>query len=266
MSFNEFDSYKTHRIPVVESDIFQDNKALRARFAIGAVATGDSVACGRDREFEGVAQLRANVYMEKGFVTLDELDEKGTELDYDDRRSIHFAVYERTAVASLARVVANMRLIIKGDEQSPLPLEKFFPEVFEDSHAPCSSTEVSRLIAQHEDRHIQAILKWPLFAAGLKYVQQNNLGPVYGLLAPDLAQGLSDQGVPIDVIAEEKYIADINATKQPVEINLHQLQSVIDVTGDFGIDLQSRDISYLDLRSEYPLHDSDTDTGREGVA
>ncbi|MFI5212676.1 MAG: hypothetical protein ACHQTE_01820 [Candidatus Saccharimonadales bacterium] len=251
MDTASFKSERTQGIPIIESGIFDVNQD--ARFAIGMVALGDVIMQGRENEFWGAAKLRSNVYLDKGFVTPTDLDENGTELDYDDSRSIHFAVFERTAVSSLARVVANMRLIVKGIDEPPLPLEKYYPEVFEACQAMPTSTEVSRLISRHEDPTIQNMLTWSMFIAGLKHVDKNNLGPVYGLLEPNLARGLVGQGVPVSVIAEEKYIARINATKQPVQIDVERLKKVVAHAGDFGIDLHQGNLSYLDFKTDRGL-------------
>lgn len=243
-------SEKTRTIPVVESSVFQGHEA--ARFAVGTIALGDTIVNGFESEFQGVADLRARVYLEKGFVRSSDLDENGTELDTHDMRSVHFAVLERiTSVDTLARVVGNMRLIVKDSaNDSALPVEEYYPEVFQED-APLGSTEVSRLICRHEDSTVQAALKWPLFIAGLKYVDKNDLGPVYGLLEPVLASSLVMQRVPVTPLAEEKYIDSINATKQPVEINVAKLKNVVEFIGDHGVN-PDNDFSYIDFPGSAP--------------
>lgn len=225
---------KTKMIPVIESDVFKEHES--ARFAIGTIAIGSEIVANRTSEFYGAADLRARVYVNKGFVKPSELDEKGTELDENDERSVHFAILERIAsVDSLARVVGNMRLIVKSyANDDALPVEYYYPEVFR-GRAPIGSTEVSRLICRHEDSTVQAALKWPLFIAGLKYVDKNNLGPVYGLLEPALASSLVMQRVPVAQLAAAKYVPAINATKQPVEIDVSRLKDVVDSIGDHDV-------------------------------
>ncbi|HZJ34585.1 MAG TPA: hypothetical protein VFD55_01045 [Candidatus Angelobacter sp.] len=236
---------KNRLIPVVESKVFVDRPGIR--FAIGEVAVNGAIVNTYNNEFFGAAQLRANIYLSKGFVKSDELNDNGTELDRNDSRSAHFVVLERGTTDTKARVVGNMRLVIKCPENSaPLPVENYYPEVFLDNPLPISSVEVSRLIARHEDLQVQNSLKWPLFIAGYKYVKHNKLGPVCGLLSPALTRHLKMQHVPVSAITDEKYVEAINATKQPVYINVPLLGRIIDITGDQGIDVAKGGFSYLD--------------------
>lgn len=239
-----YDPEKTKDIPTIESSVFDVQDATR--FAIGVVAINDHVVDGHSKEWNGAAELRKNTYLRKGFVRLDELNGLGNELDEDDARSAHFSVLERTATEGLARVVGNMRLILKlGD--APLPIERFYPEAFAEP-LPQMSMEVSRLISRHEDSHTQRLIKWPLFIGAVKYVEKHQLdGAAYGLLEPSLTETLLAQQVPLTPIAEAKYIPEISATKQPVEINVPTLSRVIKLTGDYGIDVGD-DFSYLNFK------------------
>ncbi len=239
---SQFNSEKTQHIPIVESHIFDGHED--AHFAVGAVAVDNKVINGYQEEFSGAAKLRANTYVDLGYVDSDDLDENGTELDLDDKRSIHFVVAEQIASEGLVRIVANMRLIAKTDSE-PLPVERFFPDVFTDIDVPEGSAEVSRLITRHENARVQNLLKWPLFIAGLKHVDQNGLGPVFGLLAPTLTRSLVVQRVPVKPLADAKYIEEINFTKQPVKIEVDRLRQVIDATGDQEIDISGSRFSYL---------------------
>lgn len=237
---------KTRLIPVIESKVFLDHP--EAKFAIGHIAIGGVVINGYDKEFEGVAQLRANTYLDSGFIRNDELDDHGTELDDNDNRSAHIAMLERTAIDSMARVVGNMRLVIKDNKNSsPLPVESYYPELFSDKPLPIGSVEVSRLIARHEDAGLQSLLKWPLFIAGYKYVEHHDLGPAYGLLSPALTRRLRMQQIPVSAVADAKYIEAINANKQPVVINLPIFKKVINLVGDQGIDVSSGGFSYANF-------------------
>lgn len=237
---------KTSIIPVIESKVFVDYPEIR--FAIGEIAVNGTIINGYDNEFNGAAQLRANTYLDSGFIKSDELDENGTELDQNDSRSAHFVVLERTPIESEARVVGNMRLVIKSPDNSDiLPMEGYCPETFSDNPLSVNSVEVSRLIARHEDARVQNSLKLPLFIAGYKYVERNQLGPVYGLITPTLTRLLRMQHIPVSPMAEGKYIEAINATKQPVSINLPVLKKVIDAAGDQGVDVTEGGFSYLNI-------------------
>jgi len=232
--------------PIIESSVFVDHQ--ESRFAIGKVAINSIILNGYESEFYGAAQLRANTYIDSGFISIGDLDDDGTELDENDySRSAHFVVLEKTAVASMARVVGNMRLIVKSRENSaPLPLENYRKDVFEETPIPIGGVEVSRLIAKHEDARIQNSLKWPLFVAGQKYIDENQLSPVYGLMTPALTRLLRMQRIPVSAVADAKFIEEINATKQPVSINMAVLKRMISVVGDQGIDIAQNSFSYLD--------------------
>lgn len=238
---------KNHIIPTIESDAFVDRQDFR--FALGKIAVNGVIINGYENEFMGAAQLRANTYLDSGFINSNDLDNNGTELDQNDySRSAHFVILERTAVSSLARVVGNMRLIVKSDESSSnLPVENYCPDKFASEPIAIGGVEVSRLIARHEDVEIQNLLKWPLFIAGHKYVEQNNLGPVYGLLSTALTRLLRSQRIPVSAIAESRYIKEINTEKQPVIINVPLLKRLIKSTGDQGIDVTRTEFSYIDV-------------------
>lgn len=233
--------------PTIESRVFIDHPNFR--FAIGEVAINNAIIKDYENEFFGAAQLRANTYLDSGFINNSDLDSNGTELDQNDySRSVHLVMLERTAVASMARVVGNMRLIVKNyDNFTPLPVENYCPDVFSKNPISINGVEVSRLIARHEDARIQSSLKWPLFVAGYKYVEHNQLGPVYGLLAPALTKLLKSQHIPVSAIAEERYIKEINATKQPVSIDLNMLEKAVNTIGDKGINVVNGGFSYLNI-------------------
>ncbi|WP_026394261.1 hypothetical protein [Acetobacterium malicum] len=233
--------------PTIESKVFIDRP--ESRFALGVVATNNDIVKGYENEFYGAAQLRANTYLDSGYISSDDLDDNGTELDQNDySRSVHFIMLERTAIDSMARVVGNMRLIIKSQENtSPLPLENYYPDVFAENPITIGGVEVSRLISRHEDSHIQNSIKWPLFVAGQKYIDYNQLGSVYGLLSPALTRLLRSQRIPVSAIASERFIKEINATKQPVAINMSVLKRLVDIVGDHGIDIANGGFSYLNI-------------------
>ena len=235
---------KTRIIPTIESGIFENND--EAMFAIAEVSPEDLANM---KEFSGAAKLRANTYLESGFVSEEELDADGTELDDNDERSVHYMLFERTAIQSLVRVVGNMRLVRKTElHPEPLPVEGYFPDYFADE-APIGSVEVSRLIARHENTGLQSLLKWPMFIAAHQRVVADASGPAYGLLEPALAHQLAIQNVPVTALEEARYIEEINATKQPVEIDVAKLGRFIQATGSQGVDI-TNSVSYLNLSNE----------------
>lgn len=236
---------KSHLTPIIESKVFVDNR--ESRFAIGIVAINNVIINGFEGEFNGAAELRAKTYLDKGFISEDDLDD-GKELDENDPRSVHFVMLEKTATASLARVVGNARLIIKSEENpTSLPLENYRKDVFDENPIPIGGVEVSRLIAVHEDAHIQNSLKWPFFVAGQKYMDIHQLNPVYGLMTPALTRLLRMQGIPVSAKGDALHIPEINATKQPVSINMSVLKKFISIAGDQGIDISKNSFSHIDI-------------------
>lgn len=205
-------------IPSIESELFLGNET--AHLAVGIVAVGNEVIPSLENEYRGYSLLRGNVYArQKNYMPLDNLNPDGTETDIDDARSIHFAVVENAITDT--RVVGAMRLIVKSGVQStPLPIEEHYPEAFADGPAPLLSTEVSRLICRHENPKIQNKLKWLPFAAGVTYIVENQLGPVFGAVEQNLEQSLQLAGVPVSTIGTPKYVPEFNATKLPIRIDI----------------------------------------------
>ena len=208
-------------IPEIASNVFADHQD--SRFAVGLVAIGDKVIPGREEELLGYLRLRAKVYAEQNsIISKDLILADGTERDKDDFRSAHFCVIENAA--NNPRVIGAMRLIVKSHENPELlPIEEFFPEVFEANPAQELSTEVSRYICRHEIQKVQNGLKWLLYAAGLSYVINNKLGPTYALIEQPLERGLKASGVPVSRIGDPKYIEEYNSENFPVSIDTEAL-------------------------------------------
>ncbi|HWB38885.1 MAG TPA: hypothetical protein VG604_01470, partial [Candidatus Saccharimonadales bacterium] len=203
-------------IPQVESGLFIGHET--SHLAVGIVAVGDQVVPGYENELAGYKLLRGNVYaLQKKYMPIEDLNEDGTETDADDARSVHFALIEN-AIES-PRVVGAMRLIIKSREYpQALPIEDHYPEAFPEGPAPFLSTEVSRLIARHEDAKIQRTMKWPLFTASVAHIVEHDLGPVFGAVEEDLEQSLMRAGVPVVDLARPKFVEEFNASKMPIRI------------------------------------------------
>lgn len=215
---------------VVSSNFF--DKKSDANFAIAIVALGRESINNRDNEFRGALVLRSEVYSEKGWLKEGDINQDGLETDLDDDRSVHFVVAENIGRAGLAKIIGNMRLIVKEDF-TKLPIEEFYPDIFRDP-APASSVEVSRLISRHSNIRTQAALKWPMFYSSLNYVEKNKLGPVYGVVEESLTKSLSLQGVPVEALAAPKYISDINANKQPITIGVSEFNQKFSIPGGMG--------------------------------
>lgn len=262
---------KTEIIPTIKSNVFERPGSEGLNFALGMVANQGRVARGHSDTFYGALQLRGRVYHEKGFVALSDLDGPDTRAeipDYDDMRSAHFVILERTLAPSKARLVGNMRLDIKGKNDNRLPIETYFPEVFEAEEARERSAEVTRLVLRHENAAMQSVLKWTLFLAGLRFVDERGLGPVFGVVEEKFASSLTTQQVPIKALAEKKYIADINAEKQPIEIDVPRLREVMG-----SLSINSQDVPLHNGRFTYlnfngfgnDTHNDNTHVRKEAV-
>lgn len=216
----------TNVIPTIQSEVFQDH--LDARFAVGIVAVGGTIIPGRESEFKGYSLLRGNVYAwQQKYMPVEDLNPDGTETDSDDLRSVHFALLENAMADT--RVVGAMRLIVKSKENpQPLPIEVHYPEAFAEQPIPILGTEVARLISRHEEPAIQHGNIWPLFSAGVKYVIDNDLGPVYGVVKDTLARNLKIAGVPVTEMAEPKYVPEYNSVKQPVRVDIAGLTHTLE--------------------------------------
>jgi N-acyl-L-homoserine lactone synthetase len=212
-------------IPVIETSLFDEHPT--SHLAVGIVAIGGDIVPGRENEFKGYSLLRGNVYAkQKNYMPLDDLNGDGTESDPDDLRSIHFALIEN-AVTS-ARVVGTMRLIVKQSEaDKALPIEDHYEEAFEGCSVPAMSTEVSRLICRHENGKLQNKFKWPLFTAGVTYIAEHGLGPVFGAVETSLEQGLVTSGVPVTQLGEAKFVEEFNSSKLPIRIDIPGLTAKI---------------------------------------
>jgi hypothetical protein len=252
---------KTSQIPIIRSDVFLDHRD--SLFAIGMIRNGEVTAPGCENEFYGARVLRGRVYQSKGFLRPDEVDENGAEfMDYDDTRSAQLVILQRTAVSSLARVVSNMRVVAKGENDRPLLIEASYPEI---GTVGPKGVEISRFISRHEDGTLQNALKWPLFQAAVSHIEANELGPVYALLESKLAGSLMMQRVSVKSLGDEKYLPEINATKEPMEINIAALSQMISAMNGPKIELANGDFHYFSLGKQQDPQPTGIDDKKEAV-
>lgn len=248
--------------PSVETAMFVGHES--DRFAVGLLASG--TATPYPEELKAYHLLRTNVYaVEKTYIDTEEIIEgkklavarglirsdefrSSIGLDYnaDEYRSVHFGVLEN--MKSSARMVACMRAIIKTDTK-PLPIENYFPELFDDEPAEMRSAELSRYICRHPEKDVQNFLKFPLLTAALRYGLSNEVGPAYAIVEEFLAKQLKDLGVPLQQLAPARFIGEYNSVNLPIKINPEEL------LGDFAVHLgdvsaQAETISYF---GKFPL-------------
>lgn len=208
--------------PVVETDVFNDFSSRR--FALIAFGLGTRNG---DPLFDSYLKLRANVYVyQTGMLKEDALRIDGTELDKDDYRSSHFLVLENRIGSTAA--VACMRAIEKSEHNpAPLPIEGFFPELFEDGPAIPLSVEVSRFISCLDEGSQQMVAILELFKSGLARLRKNKLGPVYGVVETELIESLVFFGAPPVRVAEPRYVKEYSDNNVGVEIDVGAISQQI---------------------------------------
>lgn len=174
----------------------------------------------RDKIFEASARLRGNVYLNLHYVSPEQVDEKGREIDRDDLRSIHFSVLERAENGSgeRSRVIGTSRLILKDSEHNKLPIEKYFPELFESSPAALGTVEVSRLISQHENPRIQHLTAMALIRAMTHFSIDRNIGADYCMVEEGLLRFLNSQAIPTEILGQPKEVEEQGGVLYPVKI------------------------------------------------
>jgi hypothetical protein len=217
-------------LPTFESSLFDD--APDKRFALGILAVADVPMQGLEPEYRGYYDLRRNVYVyETGQLSEAELDADGTDRDIDDARSVAFGAFENLTDGTI-RAVGSLRLIMKGhgtDSNSlrELPVEEFCPDIFGENPAAAKSTEVSRLIARHEETAKQEYLAWKLYTAGLAYISNHNLGPTYAVIEPWLEKHFTDT-VPVTRIGEPRYIEHYQDYNLPIEVHTEEFMGLVE--------------------------------------
>lgn len=204
--------------PIVETDIFA--QLPDKRFALLCLGRGLTQPQADPNIVVGYLGLRKNVYVDQTrMIPPDSPNvEGGIESDLDDERSTHFVVAERSADMGTAAIVACMRLIHR--EGKPLPIEEFFSEVFEDGTAPVDSIEVSRFISCVDGKRERLISISEMFRSGVAHIEKHKLGPVYGVVEPELERSLRFLGAPPKRIADPKMIEEYNDHNVGIEVDI----------------------------------------------
>jgi len=213
---NKFISHE-EAVPLVSGDVFSDHED--DRFAIGVFNSNDIMSYKPDTKEQAYLKLRANVYIDRNKIfdnNVRRID--GTELDENDERSTHFVVFENLRMGRVA-VFACMRLIQKSfDMNDELPIENLFPDSFIEP-APQDSIEVSRFIVCHEKSKYSTVAKLKLITAGLAHAIENDLGPIFGVIEPDLKKVLLRMSMPIEEIAKPQIVGEYTDENLGIEIN-----------------------------------------------
>jgi len=202
--------------PVISGDLFYGHE--NQRFAMGVYSPEDILNYKPNSMSEAYLKLRANVYIDRTGILKDSYRrDDGTEIDKNDERSTHLIVFENRLLG-MSAIFACMRLIEKSSEDQPLPIEELFSKDFL-VPAPDKSVEVSRLIVCHENARCAYDTNRRLMISGLSHVLKNNLGPVFGIVEPDLAKGLSLMGVPISEVAKPRAVGGYPGENLGIEID-----------------------------------------------
>ncbi len=216
-------------LPVVESDIFQDSQD--SHFWVGQVSDlcGPSID---DDTYNSVAKLRANVYIdEKRFLGEDSRRPDGTEADYYDSSSIQYASFENMG-EGLVRPISCGRMIIKLTEDSRLPIENYFPEVFSSSPPDVGSVEISRFISRHPNKLTQHANSLAIIRAMTYRSVDIDAPKDYFLIEKPLFGMLSMIGLPVEQIGEEKDIPEQNGILYPIQADTREVLDLATNSGD----------------------------------
>ena len=210
-------------LPHVETNLFADSPD--STFWVGEVGGLNGVQHDPDL-FRSVARLRANVYIDQmQYLGEEARNEDGTESDEDDMRSIQFAAFEKVDDTTV-RTIASGRMILKVSEDQPLPIEKYFPEVFDPGIPTVGSIEISRFISRHPNKLTQhiaslAIIRAMAFASSAMEVPTD-----YCIIERPLLDMLNFIGLPVVELGEAKDIPEQNGVLYPVDINPHKILRV----------------------------------------
>lgn len=235
-----------HLTPVVKTERFTDPTQ---EMWVGVVALNDTVI--EPVEYQAAGRLRANVYIdEMGFLPDAARESDGTETDADDLRSRHYVIlarrneeadeprrYTRDEAAEviggavdeirthgsvilperkLIRAVGTMRAIVKRSRGDTLPVERLFPEVFENEPAPVSSLEASRFIARSEFKPQQNAIALGLIRAVVAQAVEFGNKPIFAVVEKPLKDRFTAIELPFEQISEVKELPEYNDTKNMV--------------------------------------------------
>lgn len=192
-----------------------------AVFWIGKIATLETKGIDSISYMDAMGKFRGNVYVhEREYLSKDTLDEMGREFDEYDQRSEHFIITENGNEDKSPRMVGSIRLITKSDPSQLYPIEKYFPELFEEA-IPTNTAEVSRFIARYpEDKRLmQNVISLSLIRAATLYGVRENIEHYYCIIEKPLLRSLKGIGIPLEELGPAKYVEEENGTLYPIRIN-----------------------------------------------
>ncbi len=237
-------------VPQLDTDIFSSHPD--AVFWSGVLALGMQPNEGLAEEFTAARTLRANIYIEKGYLTEDAREADGGESDEDDTRSTQFGIIEASPDGGLMRGTA--RLIEKQNESDMLPVEAFFPEVFGAAAAPVGSVEASRFIARHPDRLTQHAISLGLIRSMVAQAESNEAPYIYAVVEDYLAKLFSKINLLHEVVSEPVYLEEYKSTNMALRFDPREVLSQVDqdqygqeiMQMFFGTAREDRGLGYYD--------------------
>ena len=209
--------------PKVDTALF--DQMPQSEVWLGVVATEADIVL--PNIYRAARILRANRYIELGYLPENARQSDGGEMDEDDARSTHFVAVEKDSDG--ANVIGTMRSIVKRDENDLLPIEHYFPEVFEDEPAPVGSVEASRFISSNQDKGLQRAVSLGLMRAVNTQAFDQARQPIYAVIEAPLERLFRLVGLPIERIADAKPLAAYGNTKNmAVKFDPKEIMEVVD--------------------------------------
>lgn len=232
---------------LVRTDIFDLQK--NRRFGVGIFDSESVVNYTADSIQEAYLKFRADVYVDKTRI-LDSNQKRpdGTEVDNDDERSTHIVAFENK-IGSVA-IVGCMRLPEKTDQENqPLPIELFFPELFPDG-LPTGSKEASRFIVSYENLAIRSMIKRRVLMSAVAYTSLDKENPVYAVVEDNLKRDLISIGVPLETLGPAKMIEKYHSVNFPIKIDQHEFASRLGQRAISLIDTSFGSVSFFGKLNE----------------
>ncbi len=211
-------------LPVVENggEIFKEHP--RAQYYISLCALNGAQI--EPDIFLAARQLRANKYMDLGWLSEQSRDSDGGEHDNDDLRSAEFAIVSNDDDA--ARVIATQRLIMKDSEmEEPLPVERFFPEI----HVAAGEGEYSRLISDSKDKRERSLASLACYRTACHFMNNRDYKGGYATVEDYLFRVLNKAKVPFtqetDFVSIDEYAGTKNAA---IGLNMEEINKNFKLT------------------------------------
>ncbi|MGI6612013.1 MAG: acyl-homoserine-lactone synthase [Candidatus Nanosyncoccaceae bacterium] len=238
-TYNKFIS-NTKAVPIISGNLFEGHNKRFATvlFGLGLHPNGSDEGL-----FNGYLSLRKNVYVDQtGILDASEKYDSGLESDEDDRRSVHIAVFENRGNNQVA-VVGCLRLIVKKD-RSLLPIEEFYPEVFEQDPIAVGDVEMSRFISRAEKGkgdNYKIIMS--LFRAALSWALQNKTSFAYGVIETRLARAMRSFSSAFKKVGQLRMIKEYNTKNIGIVIDLNKARC----------DLEKKSFDVVEVEQNKPI-------------